>query len=212
MRVNRHWAYPHARFMDLAEVIVVIGGCDRKGLLKLPFTDAYHPESRRWTPLPSLPGYTRSEFAACALRNDIYVSGEGRAAAGAPQDWLFASLKPLSFSLQPRGGGGIFPNNLQLLAEVVCSPAGPVTGMTLTFFQQYPLQFVLLLVTSLSLANCVQNIMLHSLHYSISPTTPFYREVKNFPIISKMVKLGETQIGLIPMDCVLPEVQALEGE
>ncbi|XP_047549983.1 kelch-like protein 35 isoform X1 [Lutra lutra] len=63
------------RFMDLAEVIVVIGGCDRKGLLKLPFTDAYHPESRRWTPLPSLPGYTRSEFAACALRNDVYVSG-----------------------------------------------------------------------------------------------------------------------------------------
>ncbi|XP_021560360.1 kelch-like protein 35 [Neomonachus schauinslandi] len=63
------------RFMDLAEVIVVIGGCDRKGLLKLPFTDAYHPESRRWTPLPSFPGYTRSEFAACALRNDIYVSG-----------------------------------------------------------------------------------------------------------------------------------------
>lgn len=62
--------------MDLAEVIVVIGGCDRKGLLKLPFADAYHPESQRWTPLPSLPGYTRSEFASCALRNDIYVSGE----------------------------------------------------------------------------------------------------------------------------------------
>nr|XP_025866398.1 kelch-like protein 35 [Vulpes vulpes] len=63
------------RFMELAEVIVVIGGCDRKGLLKLPFTDAYHPESQRWTSLPSLPGYTRSEFAACALRNDVYVSG-----------------------------------------------------------------------------------------------------------------------------------------
>nr|XP_035121304.2 kelch-like protein 35 isoform X1 [Callithrix jacchus]XP_035121305.2 kelch-like protein 35 isoform X1 [Callithrix jacchus] len=74
-RPRRHWAYPHARFMDLAEVIVVIGGCDRKGLLKLPFADAYHPESQRWTPLPSLPGYTRSEFAACALRNDVYVSG-----------------------------------------------------------------------------------------------------------------------------------------
>ncbi|XP_006875483.1 PREDICTED: kelch-like protein 35 [Chrysochloris asiatica] len=63
------------RFMDLAEMIVIIGGCDRKGLLKLPFADAYHPESRRWTPLPSLPGYTRSEFAACTLRNDVYVSG-----------------------------------------------------------------------------------------------------------------------------------------
>uniref|UniRef100_G1P1M2 Kelch like family member 35 n=2 Tax=Myotis lucifugus TaxID=59463 RepID=G1P1M2_MYOLU len=63
------------RFMDLAEVIVVIGGCDRKGLMRLPFADAYHPESQRWTPLPSLPGYMRSEFAACTLRNDIYVSG-----------------------------------------------------------------------------------------------------------------------------------------
>ena len=69
--------------MDLAEVIVVIGGGDRKGLLKLPFADAYHPESQRWTPLPSLPGYTRSEFASCALRNDIYVSGEGTSKIGA---------------------------------------------------------------------------------------------------------------------------------
>lgn len=73
---------PTPRFMDLAEVIVIIGGCDRKGLLKLPFADAYHPESRRWTALPSLPGYTRSEFAACALRNDVYVSGECGVAAG----------------------------------------------------------------------------------------------------------------------------------
>lgn len=68
--------------MDLAEVIVVIGGCDRKGLLQLPFADSYHPESRRWTPLPSLPGYPRSEFAACALRNDIYISGEGTILVG----------------------------------------------------------------------------------------------------------------------------------
>ncbi|XP_012580669.1 PREDICTED: kelch-like protein 35 [Condylura cristata] len=74
-RPRRYWACPHSRFMDQAEVIVVIGGCDRKGLLKLPFADAYHPESQRWTSLPSLPGYTRSEFAACAFRNDIYVSG-----------------------------------------------------------------------------------------------------------------------------------------
>lgn len=80
--------------MDLAEVIVVIGGCDRTGLLKLPFADSYHPESRHWTPLPSLPGYMRSEFAACALRNDIYISGEGRAEVGAPWDWLIPSLQP----------------------------------------------------------------------------------------------------------------------
>ncbi|XP_070346777.1 kelch-like protein 35 isoform X1 [Equus asinus] len=76
------------RFMDLAEVIVVIGGCDRKGLLKLPFADAYHPESRRWTPLPSLPGYTRSEFAACALRNDVYVSGGH---INSRDVWMFSS-------------------------------------------------------------------------------------------------------------------------
>lgn len=79
--------------MDLAEVIVVIGGCDRKGLMRLPFADAYHPESQRWTPLPSLPGYMRSEFAACTLRNDIYVSGESRAALGAHRigSWLLST-------------------------------------------------------------------------------------------------------------------------
>ncbi|XP_069890765.1 kelch-like protein 35 [Dipodomys merriami] len=76
------------RFMDLAEVIVVVGGCDRKGLLKLPFADAYHPESQCWTPLPSLPGYTRSEFAACALRNDIYVSGGH---INSRDVWMFSS-------------------------------------------------------------------------------------------------------------------------
>ncbi|KAL4830260.1 hypothetical protein H8958_017564 [Nasalis larvatus] len=81
-------AFAEARFMDLAEVIVVIGGCDRKGLLKLPFADAYHPESQRWTPLPSLPGYTRSEFAACALRNDVYVSGGH---INSHDVWMFSS-------------------------------------------------------------------------------------------------------------------------
>ncbi|XP_054976408.1 kelch-like protein 35 isoform X2 [Sorex araneus] len=75
------------RFMDQAEVIVIIGGCDRKGLLTLPFADAYHPESRRWTALPSLPGYTRSEFAACALRNDVYVSGH----INSRDVWMFSS-------------------------------------------------------------------------------------------------------------------------
>lgn len=87
--------------MDLAEVIVVIGGCDRKGLLKLPFADAYHPGSQRWTPLPSLPGYTRSEFASCALRNDIYVSGEGASEIGA------SSFPPTSiFSSSEETGAG----------------------------------------------------------------------------------------------------------
>ncbi|XP_075054654.1 kelch-like protein 35 isoform X2 [Mixophyes fleayi] len=63
------------RFMDLSEVIVIIGGCDKKGLLKLPFTECYHPKSGQWKPLPSMPGYTKSEFAACTLKNNIYISG-----------------------------------------------------------------------------------------------------------------------------------------
>ncbi|NXN95531.1 KLH35 protein, partial [Rhinopomastus cyanomelas] len=63
------------RFMELAEAIVVIGGCDKKGLLKLPFVELYQPRGRQWPALPSVPGYARAEFAACALRNDIYLSG-----------------------------------------------------------------------------------------------------------------------------------------
>ncbi|XP_062830541.1 kelch-like protein 35 isoform X2 [Anolis carolinensis] len=63
------------RFMELAEMIVVIGGCDKNGFLKLPFVDVFHPESGQWKPLPSLPGYTKSEFAACTLKNDVYISG-----------------------------------------------------------------------------------------------------------------------------------------
>ncbi|XP_053169101.1 kelch-like protein 35 isoform X2 [Hemicordylus capensis] len=63
------------RFMELAEVIVVIGGCGKRGLLKLPFVDMFHPETRQWKPLCSVPGYTKSEFAACTLKNDVYISG-----------------------------------------------------------------------------------------------------------------------------------------
>nr|XP_060622964.1 kelch-like protein 35 [Anolis sagrei ordinatus] len=63
------------RFMELAEMIVVIGGCDKKGFLKLPFVDIFHPESGQWKPLPNLPGYTKSEFATCTLKNDVYISG-----------------------------------------------------------------------------------------------------------------------------------------
>ncbi|KAM8818841.1 LOW QUALITY PROTEIN: kelch-like protein 35 [Rhynchonycteris naso] len=74
------------RFMDLAEVIVVIGGCDCKGFLKLPFINAYHSESQRWT-LPSLPGYVCSDFTACTLCNDIYISG-GHINS---HEWIFSS-------------------------------------------------------------------------------------------------------------------------
>ncbi|XP_069615502.1 kelch-like protein 35 [Ranitomeya imitator] len=63
------------RFMNLSEAIVIIGGCDKKGILKLPYTECYHPKSGQWTTLPSIPGYTKSEFAATTLKNNIYVSG-----------------------------------------------------------------------------------------------------------------------------------------
>ncbi|XP_069496165.1 kelch-like protein 35 [Ambystoma mexicanum] len=85
--VNSVRARPR-RFMDLAEVIVVIGGCDKKGLLKLPFTDRYNPKSKEWMALASVPGYTKSEFAACTLKNDIYVSGGH---INSRDVWMFSS-------------------------------------------------------------------------------------------------------------------------
>ncbi|XP_030055903.1 kelch-like protein 35 [Microcaecilia unicolor] len=76
------------RFMELTEMIIVIGGCDKKGVLKLPFTDMYHPKSGQWTALASVPGYAKSEFAACTLKNDIYISGGH---VGSSDVWLFSS-------------------------------------------------------------------------------------------------------------------------
>ncbi|KAM4702454.1 kelch-like protein 35 [Discoglossus pictus] len=63
------------RFTEVSEVIVIIGGCDKKGLLKLPFTDCYHPERGEWTAVANMPGYTNSEFAVCTLKNNMYISG-----------------------------------------------------------------------------------------------------------------------------------------
>ncbi|KAM8975845.1 LOW QUALITY PROTEIN: kelch-like protein 35 [Pelodytes ibericus] len=63
------------RSTDISEMVVIIGGCDKKGLLKLPYTESYHPKSGHWTSLPIVPGYTKSEFAACTLKNNIYISG-----------------------------------------------------------------------------------------------------------------------------------------
>ncbi|KAM4797404.1 kelch-like protein 35 [Rhinophrynus dorsalis] len=63
------------RFTDLSEVIIIIGGCDKKSLVKLPFTESYHPKGGQWTALASMPGYPKSEFAVCILKNNIYISG-----------------------------------------------------------------------------------------------------------------------------------------
>ncbi|KAL4608741.1 kelch-like protein 35 [Arapaima gigas] len=57
------------------EVIIVIGGCDRNGFSRLSFTQKFNPYTKEWKPAASIPGYSKSEFAACELQNDVYVSG-----------------------------------------------------------------------------------------------------------------------------------------
>ncbi|XP_017546885.1 kelch-like protein 35 [Pygocentrus nattereri] len=58
-----------------AEMIVVIGGCDRSGISRLSFAEKLDPISKKWLPSATLPGYSKCEFAVCELQNDIYLSG-----------------------------------------------------------------------------------------------------------------------------------------
>ncbi|KAI2660159.1 Kelch-like protein 24 [Labeo rohita] len=58
-----------------AEMIFVIGGCDKNGFSRLSFTEKLNLTSGEWTSATALPGYSKSEFAACELQNDIYISG-----------------------------------------------------------------------------------------------------------------------------------------
>ncbi|XP_039526232.1 kelch-like protein 35 [Pimephales promelas] len=58
-----------------AEMIFVIGGCDKNGFSRLSFMEKLNMESREWLSANVLPGYSKSEFAACELQNDIYISG-----------------------------------------------------------------------------------------------------------------------------------------
>ncbi|XP_021252484.1 kelch-like protein 24 isoform X2 [Numida meleagris] len=58
-----------------SEVIVVVGGCERVGGFNLPYTECYDPVTGEWKSLAKLPEFTKSEYAVCALRNDILVSG-----------------------------------------------------------------------------------------------------------------------------------------
>ncbi|KAI4884154.1 hypothetical protein NFI96_001473, partial [Prochilodus magdalenae] len=57
-----------------SEVIVVVGGCERVGGFNLPYTECYDPVTGEWKSLAKLPEFTKSEYAVCALRNDILVS------------------------------------------------------------------------------------------------------------------------------------------
>ncbi|XP_036377721.1 kelch-like protein 24 [Megalops cyprinoides] len=63
------------RSTGFSEVIVVVGGCERLGGFNLPYTECYDPVSGEWKSLAKLPEFTKSEYAVCALRNDILVSG-----------------------------------------------------------------------------------------------------------------------------------------
>ncbi|XP_072118673.1 kelch-like protein 24 [Mobula birostris] len=63
------------KFANVAEVIVVVGGCDKKGRASLPYTERFNPSTGEWTQLAKIPDYTKSEFAVCILKNDIFLSG-----------------------------------------------------------------------------------------------------------------------------------------
>ncbi|XP_067898035.1 kelch-like protein 24a isoform X2 [Heterodontus francisci] len=63
------------RSTGYSEVIVVVGGCERVGGFNLPYTECYDPMTGEWKSLAKLPEFTKSEYAVCALRNDILVSG-----------------------------------------------------------------------------------------------------------------------------------------
>ncbi|XP_007236437.2 kelch-like protein 24a [Astyanax mexicanus] len=63
------------RSTGFSEVIVVVGGCERLGGFNLPYTECYDPVTGEWKSLAKHPEFTKSEYAVCALRNDILVSG-----------------------------------------------------------------------------------------------------------------------------------------
>lgn len=68
--------FPVSRSTGYSEVIVVVGGCERVGGFNLPYTECYDPVTGEWKSLAKLPEFTKSEYAVCALRNDILVSGK----------------------------------------------------------------------------------------------------------------------------------------
>ncbi|XP_076837908.1 kelch-like protein 24a [Brachyhypopomus gauderio] len=63
------------RSTGFSEVIVVVGGCERAGGFNLPHTECYEPVTGEWRSLAKHPEYTKSEYAVCALRNDVLISG-----------------------------------------------------------------------------------------------------------------------------------------
>uniref|UniRef100_A0AAY4DLA2 BTB domain-containing protein n=1 Tax=Denticeps clupeoides TaxID=299321 RepID=A0AAY4DLA2_9TELE len=87
--VHSHRTKPR-RSSDRAEMIVVIGGCDRNGFSRLSFTEMFKPTSNEWMSGASIPGYSKSEFACCEFQNDVLVSGSARHRADLrPESLLF---------------------------------------------------------------------------------------------------------------------------
>lgn len=48
----------------------------------MPYTECYDPMTGEWKSLAKLPEFTKSEYAVCALRNDILVSGNNFISGG----------------------------------------------------------------------------------------------------------------------------------
>ncbi|XP_078258106.1 kelch-like protein 24 [Rhinoraja longicauda] len=63
------------KFAKMAEVILVVGGCDRKSRASLPYTERFNPTTGDWAQLAKIPDYSKYEFAVCTLKNDIFLSG-----------------------------------------------------------------------------------------------------------------------------------------
>ncbi|KAA0704432.1 Kelch-like protein 24 [Triplophysa tibetana] len=58
-----------------AEMMVVIGGCLKNRFSRLSLMEMLNPLTGDWISSVALPGYPKSDFAACELQNNIYISG-----------------------------------------------------------------------------------------------------------------------------------------
>lgn len=78
---------------------MVVGGCERVGGFNLPYTECYDPVTGEWKSLAKLPEFTKSEYAVCALRNDILVSGKTVLSVQSDQSAIFSSCISLASSI-----------------------------------------------------------------------------------------------------------------
>lgn len=76
---------------------MVVGGCERVGGFNLPYNECYDPVTGEWKSLAKLPEFTKSEYAVCALRNDILVSGKIQPTCYTLFAWLYRSLNTDKF-------------------------------------------------------------------------------------------------------------------